>query len=49
MLECMKSYRSVTSYHDTELDCECQLSEIEQQNCYLNEIHHMVSDHLVLS
>ena len=48
LLERMKSYNSVSNLHDTEIDCQCQLSEIEQQSEYLNEIHHMVADHFTL-
>ena len=42
------SVSSITPYADYNLECECPLSKIELQNSYVNEMHHMIADHVCM-
>ena len=48
LLEVNKAYSTLTPFHDYELTCKCELLLVEKQNKYLNEIHHVVADHVAL-
>ena len=49
MFEFRKAHDAIAKCGEYELECYCPLSEIELQNSYINEMHHMIADHVAMT